>query len=230
MVQRLGIIGGLGPETSSKFCLNINQRFRKITLCQPNIVLENVPVPLHVEQSLIQGKNNEDMLVLLERAIDNLNNNKTDFIVIPCNTVHIFIDTLRKRSTVPIVSIIEESSKRCVDMNLQKVGLLATQKSIESELFNNEFKKVGISILLPTKPNQQEINKSILRIVDGKATKNDKKVLMNSISELVSKNADAILLGCTDLSIVISDSDCSIPVLDTCKILEDSTVDRMVEI
>lgn len=223
-MKRLGIIGGLGPETSSNFCLNINRKFIKITNIQPNIQLENLPVPKKVEKEIINGKNSKKMLKLLEKGVINLQN--TDFIVIPCNTVHIFIKKLRLKSKKPILSIIEETAKKCNKLNFKKVGLIATEKTVKERLFFKELRKFNIDLVLPSRKEQNKINKIIIRIIDNKTTKKDKEFLLRVISRL---KVESIILGCTDLHLFISEKDCNLPLLDSCKTLEDSVVERLIE-
>jgi len=220
--KRLGIVGGLGPETSCSLCLQLNNRIRKLNNCQPDIVMENVAVPLEIERKLINGNLCKDMFDLLAKAVIRLNRAEVGFIVIPCNTVHVFIDDLRKISKKPIVSIIEECAKECKRRNIKCVGLLATATTVNQNLHSKELKKIGIKILLPEK--QETISKIILRILDNKAGEKEKKALMKIISQLKERGAEVIILGCTDLDILISENQSSLPIIDTTKVLENAVV------
>ena len=105
-----GIIGGLGPESTCNFYLNLCSKFRKNSNSYPSIVIDNVSFPCKLEREIIQkSKKEEELLPFLKESIRRLNKAQVDFIVIPCNTVHIFIDELRKESSTPILSIIDET-------------------------------------------------------------------------------------------------------------------------
>jgi len=225
--KRLGIIGGLGPEASCKFCLNVNRKFKAITNNQPDMVIENLPVPSHVEEKIIK-ETSEEMFNLLTNAVIRLNNSEVDFIAIPCNTVHIFIDQLRKVSKVPILSIIEECAKECKKRSLNNIGVLATTKSIQDKLHVNELKNNGINVLLPTQENQKKINEIILQRLHNENNQNNKLKLLNIINELKNNGAEAIILGCTELSLLIPNNDFNIPFLDSCAVLEDSAINKLV--
>ena len=117
----LGLIGGLGPETGCNFCLNVNNKFKRFIKRQPHILLDNLPISEKAEEHLIKGGSSKEHLDLLIESVQRLNKLNADVIVIACNTVHIFITELRKRSRIPILSIIEETAKRCKEMNLIKM-------------------------------------------------------------------------------------------------------------
>ncbi len=226
--KRLGIVGGLGPETSSKFYLALNFKFRKLKGIQPNLVLENVPVSKSIEESIIHGRNSCAYLSLLKKAIQHLQRSKVDFIVIPCNSVHVFIEDLRKISSIPILSIIEETARRCQEFGVKKIGLFASQETVNKGLFDNVFKKSEIQVITPQDRDQITINQIIIKIIEQKLTPTDKQQLQQIIIELQNQGSDAIILGCTDLSLVANSLVCKIPVFDTCKILEDACIRNMI--
>ena len=225
---RAGIFGGLGPETSSKFCLNVNTKFRDVAKRQPDLVIENLQIPANDEKKLITGRPTNVHRILLRNAVIRLNNAEVDFIVIPCNTIHCFLEELRLISKSPIISIIEECVKECQNKNFRKVGLLATSKTVKDGLFKKEFKEKGIELLVPDSHDQKILSNIILRILDNVDTRNNKKEILRLVKQLGASGAEAVILGCTDLSLIISNDNCSIPILETCRILEDSLVQTLL--
>ena len=226
--RRAGIIGGLGPEISSRFCLNVNEKFKDIANMQPDLVMENIPVSPDVEKELIEGGNPKKILDLLRNAVIRLNKSEVDFIVIPCNTVHFFLDDLRKISKKPILSIIEECVNECKEKKFRKIGLIATSKTIQEKLFENGLSGTGIDLLLPTKTDQVIINKVILNILNKNKNPGDKKIVMEIVKKLKNRGSEAVILGCTDISLLISSENCKIPVLETVTILENSLVKNLI--
>src|SRR3989344_5572385 len=112
-MKTVGIIGGLGPATTSKFYLEIVQKcFDKNKHSRPPILIWNVPIPFKVEEDLIvRGQGEDRFLPFLIDAARRLENGGANFLVIPCNSVHIFIDHIRKSVNVPVLSIVEETVK-----------------------------------------------------------------------------------------------------------------------
>ena len=220
MSKRLGIVGGLGPETSCQFCLGLNRTVRGLTTVQPNIVMENVPMSQKIEHQLIEGHEPEEMQAMLKVAVRSLNQVKTDFIVIPCNTVHVFIDSLRKESKVPILSIIEECAKECKKRGFSKVGLLGTKKTVKSRMYEKELRKLGVSLVLPSTKDQEIVCNVIKNILGNRQSEKDSTDLVKVVNNL---NADAAILGCTDLQLAVNNGMSNIPLLDSCTILEKNT-------
>lgn len=227
--KTVGIVGGLGPETSCKFCLNVNNKFRKITNNQPSLLLENVPVPAHVEKEIFSGKANKEMLELLTISVNRLNSAGADFIAIPCNSVHVFMDHLRAVSNVPVISIIEETAKVCKQKGFNRVGLLGTTITVKAGLHQRELSGMGIETVFPTTKNQKMLDKIILRIISGTTRNYDNACIRRISKRLGREGAEAIILGCTDLQLLVNGTDSEIPLIDTLSILEDSTLRILME-
>ncbi len=229
-MKRLGVIGGLGPETGCKFLLSVNNKFRELTNSQPDIVLENLAVSKKAEKNIITGRFGREHFSLLSSAVKRLNQSKADFITIPCNTVHVFINKLRKLSEKPILSIIEESSAECKRLGFSKVGLLGSTKTIKAKLHFNELKKSGIKAISPEKNVQEEISKIIIRIIHNKADKKDELFLLRTIDHLKKKGAESVVLACTDLPLLISlKSKSSLPIINTLDVLVKASVKKLLD-
>lgn len=221
-MKSLGIVGGLGPGTSCKFCLNINDKFKVIASSQPNILMENVAVPLEVERNIINGIVDEDMERLLIGSVERLNEADVDFIVIPCNSVHVFIDELRSISKKPILSIIEETAKIC--NGVKNVGLLASSLTINQKLHENELNGRGIEVVIPTEEDQRIIDDIIVKIIHDETNGRDEEILSEIIEKLKLVGAEKIILGCTEIGSLISGEE----FIDTLDVLEDAAVDGIL--
>ncbi|MFH1439519.1 MAG: amino acid racemase [Candidatus Woesearchaeota archaeon] len=222
--KRLGIVGGLGAETSAKFCLNMNNRFREITNFQPDITMENLPVSIELERSFISDTNSTNHFMLLENAVKRLNKVNVDFIAIPCNTIHLFIDRLKNISKAPIINMIEEVAKECNKIDLNKVGILATSKTINEKLYERKLRKFGIELVIPDEDEQSELSMIILRITNCSIMADDKGKILNIINNMKDKGAKAVILGCTDLPILINRTDSSVKLIDSLEVLENSAI------
>jgi len=222
----IGIVGGLDPETSAKFLLNVVTHVRKITGKQPNIILDNISVPTRLERQIILGEKSEELFELLKQSIDRVNKANVDIIVIPCNTVHIFFDRLQRISRAPLINIIGQTmlaAKGC-----KKIGVLATTMTVSSGMFQKSCDKHQIKIILPNKKEQKKISKSIIKILNGRTNRKDKKFLESIIEKLAKKGAEAIVLGCTDLDLLINDKS-EIKIIDSTKTLEDAVVNFILK-
>ena len=228
VVKTLGIVGGLGPETSFQFGLNVNNKFRSLANCQPNIILNNLPISSEAEREIIQGGFGRDHLKLIIDSVRSLNNAGVDFIAIPCNTVHAFISEIRQSSKKPVLSIIEECAKVCHARSFKKLGLLGSTKTAKENLHSRELSKFGINVVMPIDEQQENISQIIVRIIHNKATRDDRLSLSEVISSFASRGAEAVILACTDLPLLISEKDSCIPMINTLTILEDAVVRELM--
>jgi len=220
----LGIVGGLGPETGCIFCLNINIKFKAKTGSQPHLILDNLPITGESEGRLIRGGASGEHFRLLEESIALFNKVEVDLIAIPCNTVHVFLPELRHISAVPILSILEETAKECKKLGLKKVGLLASTKTVREKLHENELGKTGIEVILPDGEEQEFVSGCIVRIINRETKKDDGQMMLGIIKNLEKKGAEGIVLGCTDLPLLVSKLDMGLPVVNTTAVLEDAAV------
>lgn len=95
-------------------------------------------------------------------------------------------------------------------------------------LYEKEFSRAGIDLVIPDRIDQDKITGIIKKIVNNNTKTNDKEILVNIIGKLKNKGAEIVILGCTDLSSFISQSDCTIPMIDTLDILKIATVERLL--
>ena len=224
--MNLGIIGGLGPETSSRFCLDLNRKLREKASVQPHLIMDNLPISLEAEQKIINNELTEEHFNLMVDSVQRLNDLDVDMIAIPCNTVHVFIDDLRGLSSKPIISIIEETVQQC--KRWKTIGLIASTKTVAAGLFEQGLNKEGIELMLPNEKEQKQISEIILKIITNRAREKEKEFLIKVIDRLNQHGAEAVVLGCTDFPLLIKEGDASIPLLNTLEILENSVVEKFV--
>ena len=171
---------------------------------------------------MISGIVNRDVLPFLQDSVKRLNKAEVDFIVIPCNTAHIFIEELREVSAVPVLSIIDETAVVLEKRGLRKVGLLATSGTVNSGIHVKGMGEHGILVITPGKLEQSSISKIILKILDGTVVQDDKDKLIRIGGLMLANGAETILLACTDLQSIIQKGDLQGKTTDTLEILTDS--------
>ena len=223
-MKTVGIIAGLGPETSSKFYLELLKSCQTINpLLRPEILMNSVPMNLEVEKEFINGADkSEEYISVLTQAAQSLEKAGADFLVIPCNTVHLFIKEVRNAVNIPVLSIIDESIKFLKEKKLEKIGLLATQNTINSGIYAQPMKNDGLQIELPNSNNQKLMGELISRLVSNHYSEKDKEKLLEIIEELSQKDIEAILLACTDLQL-IAPKNTKTKIYDSMKILVTAT-------
>ena len=225
MNKTLGIIGGLGTETSCTFCLNINNAVQKATDEQPRMIVDNVSMSNRGFKTLARGDFCPEALGLLVDSTIRLNQAKVNLIVIPCNTVHVFIDTLRQISNVPIISIIDETAKECANQGFTTVGVLGSSMTIKEQLYTNALIKHSINTITPTAEDQKCMDECIFRILNQQNNENDRQRIQEIIKKLTAKGANAIILGCTDLFLIVDQKDTEIPLINSTAVFEKTAIE-----
>ncbi|HLD07044.1 MAG TPA: amino acid racemase [Candidatus Nanoarchaeia archaeon] len=224
----LGIIGGLGPETSAMFCIDVNRMFMQHVQGQPHLVMDNLPISRAAERRLITGGASQEHLSLLEQSVARLSKAGCTQVAIPCNTVHTFIRQLRKISPVPILSIIEETAETCKRLRLGKAGVLASTRTMQDGLFTRELAKRQIGVVAPDAREQAWISGCIIRIIHNRTRRDDKGRMRRIMRKLQRAGAEGIILGCTDLPLLISPQDSGIPIVNALEALERAAVKSLL--
>lgn len=229
-MKTVGIIGGLGPETSAKFYLEL------ISLClknnktrRPPILMWNIPLPLKIEEELlIKDTGEKRYLPFLIEAAKILEKAGADFLVMPCNTMHIFIKEIRDAVNIPMLSIVDETIPVIKKQKVLKVGVLATSTTIKKRLFQNRLKAIGVKEIVPNKKQQQKLDKIIHNLVIGRQVPQDIVEIERIIADIKNQDVRSIILACTDLQLITKERP-DVEILDTMKILADATVNKINE-
>ncbi len=222
----VGVLGGMGPEATVDF-------FNKVVALTPakkdqehlRIIIDNNPkIPDRTETILIGS---EKLVPVFVETGRNLERAGADFIAIPCNTVHYFYDDLVKELSIPVLHMIKEvtSAIKASLPECKKVGLLATTGTVTANLYQKECQKVGIEVLVPDTQGQDRIMAAILKIKAGLSKAGARNVMIKEAKRLLERKAEAIILGCTDIPLVIRKNDFSVPVFDSNQVLAEATVE-----
>ncbi|MBI4177721.1 MAG: amino acid racemase [Candidatus Aenigmarchaeota archaeon] len=223
-MKTVGILGGFGPETTAEFYVSVVAKNRPFSGSHPAILIHNSPVPFDLEENAVKNaKNLEKFLPILLNSLEIIED-KSDFVVLPCNTLHIFIDDLRKASKKPVISIIEEVAAEAKAKKLKKVGLLATKKTLREKIYDTALAKNGIEAVTPDEHEINRLSQIIHLILTGVKSDGLKTELLVMIEGLKRRGAEAVILGCTDLQLLLKQGDSSLPLIDTMDVLANSTV------
>ena len=215
----IGILGGMGTQAGLDFCNKLAILYRgKIDQEYPLFLLYNKSnIPGRPESIGVQTKNLSDQLsnkkskkkysLVLKSLLEGckvLKKSKCKFIVIPCNTAHYWYDDLKKKVNIPIINMPKEvffhTKKNCVKNS--KIGLLATEGTLKTGVYNKFFKKDFI-LIEPKKDLQlNSVNRAIKYVKMGKI-KEAEKAIKPAVSYLIKKKCKKIILGCTELPIAI---------------------------
>ena len=221
----VGILGGMGPEATADF-------FATVIALTPakrdqdhlRIIINNNPkIPDRTEAILTKDGSLFPMLV---ETTKNLERAGVDFIVIPCNTVHYFYEDLVREVSIPILHMIREVvyAVKAFLPRCKRLGLIATTGTIASNLYQKEFLKVGVEVIVPDPQFQAKVMDAILRIKAGQEKDRAREELVKAANLLIERKVQALILGCTEVPLVFKTGDFPVPVFDSSQALAEATV------
>ncbi|MFA6963105.1 MAG: amino acid racemase [Patescibacteria group bacterium] len=228
-MKTIGIIGGLGPETTSEFYLDlIFSCQKKNPASRPAVVIASVPLPYNIEEDLItKNQGSERYIPYLTDEAKRLEKSGVDFIVMPCNSLHIFIEEIRSAVSIPVLSIVEETVKFLKKNKFNRVGIVSTSATIENKLYENSFRENGIDYQTPNDFQQAKMGRIVLNLVNGQQNNKDREELIQIIDDFKTKNVDCVVLACTDLQLLIPKHP-TLKIFDTMKIFADASVEEIL--
>lgn len=231
-MKKIGLIGGIGPESSIDYYRLIIKRFqeRLNTKDYPEIIINSI----NMTEMLSYIFNNQlDKLVdFLTDRIKILETIGVDYGAIASNTPHIVFERLIEKVKIPLISIVEETCKEIDDKKMQRVGLFGTKYTMTNGFYNKVAKKYGIEIIIPVTEKQDFIhNKYMAELVFNRIVPETKKQLIQIVRELKEKESiEGLILGGMELPLILNQSDFGdIKILDTTKIHVESIVTKMIK-
>lgn len=218
MSKKLGVIGGLGPAATAYY-YELVSRMTDVNLEQEHIDINIISKPSIPDRTdFILGRSTNSPLPHLIEAGRTLVELGADCVAITCITAHYFHEELSNRIKAPIIHIIYETVKHLKEHNIKRAGIMATEGTIESNLFQKELINNNIEPIIPSRQGQALVTSLIYKNVKAGIPVNMEQ--FNEVKdELKNRGADIIILGCTELSIIKRDEDIGSGFIDALEVL-----------
>lgn len=225
-MKKIGIIGGLGPESTIDYYKGIINAFRQreVGLAAPEIVIYSADVIKLLK--LLQSKKWDDLAGWLIDMVNALYKAGAEFVVIASNTPHIVFNEVKSRSPIPMLSIVEETCRKAESLGLKRLGLMGTKFTMKSDFFQKQFLDKGMSVVVPKKDNQRIIHDKLMSEIElGVIKKSTREELLSIVKQMIDKDSiEALILGCTELPMILNKDEYDIPFLNTTAVHIDSIV------
>lgn len=224
-MKTIGILGGLGPESTLEYYKEIIKAFQKNESGYPEIVLFSAN--LREFWKILETGQRNALIIWLADKINLLHNAGAEFAVIASNTPHIVFDEVKARTPIPMLSIVEQTCQKAKSMNLKKCGLLGTGFTMQSSFYQECFEKEGIAIVTPDENDQGIINEKIFSELEAGIIKEQtKKLFLKIIKKMIdNESIDSVLLACTELPLILTKDEYGIPFLSTTAIHINSIIE-----
>jgi len=219
--KTVGILGGMGPLATVELFKRIVQKTpaRKDQEHLRIIIDNNPKIPDRTQAILHEG---EDPLPFLQETARNLERAGADFIVIPCNTAHYYLEDIRAAVSIPVWDMIEAT---VAAIKQSKVGLLSTDTTLQIKLYQKPCEARGIHLLQPPYEEQSALMRAIYQIKGGRNDSGLKATVIGVAHRLEQLGARALIIGCTELSLILSPADVTVPIYDALDILAQKVVE-----
>jgi len=228
-MKKNGIVGGIGPVSTLDYYSGIINGCRRKTSSgnYPGIVIDSINMTEML--SYILDKDWDTLVNLLLKSIKNLANAGAEMGAIASNTPHIVFDQVQKKSALPLISIVKETCKYAQRKKCKKVVVIGTRFTMSSGLYSKAFQKYDIDAVVPSENEQAEIHGIIFpKLEDGIVVPEDKQKMLALVTRLlVEHNADGLILGCTELPLMIKENDLDTLIMNTTQIHIDAIVNAI---
>jgi aspartate racemase len=225
-MKKIGLVGGISWVSTMDYYKFINEgvnsRLGGLNFAQCIIYSLNF--------GEVQAKGWNNAFDLLLNACETLKRSGADTIVLCANTAHIYADRLLEMIKIPIIDIGIETAKEINKQGFKKVGLLGTKFTMEQDFYKKKLEEHGLEVLIPEKQETRDYIQYTVKeeLGIGFIDPGTRANYISIVKELVEKGAECIILGCTEIPMLISQDDFTIPVFDTTKIHSRAIVDYMI--
>ena len=215
-LKTIGLIGGMSWESTVTYYKIINKTVKEKLggLHSAKCILYSVDFQ-EIEECQANG-NWEKSGEILGEAAYNLEKAGADFIVICTNTMHKVVNQIKEKISIPILHIAEMTAEKILEKGLKNIALLGTKYTMEQDFYKSKLIEKGINVIIPDKNDIEIINEVIYdELCLGTINSDSKKKFLEIVDKLRSKGAEGIILGCTEIGLLIKNEDTDVPLFDT---------------
>ncbi|QBB71187.1 amino acid racemase [Pseudolysobacter antarcticus] len=221
-MKKVGLVGGISWVSTLDyyrfFNEEINARLGGLNFAECMIYSLNF--------ADVQDRSWNNSYELLLEACESLKRSGSEAIALCANTAHMFASRLQSQVGLPIINIVTETAKSVVEKKVARIGLLGTIFTMEMEFYRKGLEEFGLEVLIPEDKKIRDYVQETVKEELGRGLIRDdtKRRYISIVNELVERGAEGLILGCTEIPLLISQRDFDIPVFDTTRIHVDSIV------
>jgi len=224
-MKKMGIIGGLGPESTIEYYRIICQLYReKSSGKYPELIIYSLNFMDFPCTGSSAGLDQVESW--LTRAIQSLHQAGADFALIAANTPHIVFEQVQKSSPIPLISIVEETCRTANEKGLKRLGLFGTITTMNGHFYQQVFEKKNITIILPNDAEKEYIHDKLSNeLMYNKVIDRTREDYLTIVKRMVDEDSiDGLILGCTEIPLLLTQDEYGIPFLNTARIHAEAAV------
>lgn len=216
MHKKIGVLGGMSPESTVEYYQYLTRTYtqRFGDYGYPDIIIYSVSFQPYVDWP---GADRWDLVAQgLSEAARKLEAAGADFIIIATNTMHLVLDQVRAGVQIPVLSLLEVVGQAILARGMTTVGLLGTKFTMEKNLYQDALARMGITVLVPDAQDRECVNRVIYdELVAGQIREPSRAAYVTIIRKLAEQGAQGVILGCTEIPLLVSEADAGLPLFDT---------------
>jgi aspartate racemase len=223
----IGLIGGMSWESSAQYYKIINETTRDRLHPLENAKSLMFTVNFHEVERLQHEGRWDDAGRILEDAAKKLEAGGAECVVLCTNTMHKLSNFIEDAVKIPLIHIADATAQQIKARGMKRIGLLATGFTMEQDFYKGRLTdKFGLEVIVPEKPDRDIVHRVIYdELCAGQVNPNSKLEYVRIINDLVTKGVEGIILGCTEIMLLVGQADSSVPVFDTTTIHAVAAVD-----
>lgn len=216
-MKTIGLIGGMSWESSAQYYRLINQgmKARRGGHCNARSIMATVC--FEEIQALQHDGRWDELAVRMQEAARQVQAGGADFVVLCTNTMHRLAPAIEAALTVPFLHIVDPTAAALQAAGIRKVGLLGTRFTMEQDFYRGRMQEQhGIEVVVPSEPQRQSVHDIIYtELCHGTVREESRAVYRRVVEDLQSHGAAGVILGCTEITLLIGEGDVPLPVFDT---------------
>lgn len=226
-MKTIGLLGGMSWESTQGYYKAINEGIKSKLggLHSAQIAMYSVDFqPIETLQHEGNWEGTADILVDASQRIEAAG---ADCLLICTNTMHKVAPAIEKATSIPLIHIADATARGLVDKGLQKVGLLGTGFTMEQDFYKGRLvEKFGLDVVVPEKTDRDIVHRVIYEeLCLGQIKDESNAEYVRIIAELAAQGAEAVILGCTEIGLLVKQSDTDVPLVDTTMIHAQAAVE-----
>ncbi|AOU01737.1 aspartate/glutamate racemase family protein [Bacillus velezensis] len=230
-MKTIGLIGGMSWESSAEYYRIINEEIKTKLggLHSAKCLLYSVDFKeIEHYQSIGAWDKAGEALGGVARSLEKAG---ADFIVICTNTMHKVLEYIQDMITIPILHIADATAEQIIRQDIRSVGLLGTKYTMEQDFYKSRVASHDINVIVPNDEERELINNIIYQeLCLGEIKQSSKNIYKKIINNLVDRGAEGIILGCTEIGLLVKADDSKVPLFDTTLIHAQKAVNKSLSI
>ena len=224
--KTIGLLGGMSWESTATYYRELNEGIKtklgglhSAKICMVSVDFEEIEKLQHIGDW-------DGTAVILSEAAMAIEKGGADFLLICTNTMHKVAPQIEANISIPVLHIVDATAQRLREAGIKKVGLLGTRFTMEQDFYKGRLvEKYGIDVIVPNEPEREDVHSVIYNeLCLGTIDQNSREKYLKIIAQLAASGAEAVILGCTEIALLVKQNHTATPLYDTTAIHAEQAV------